>query len=267
MQLSQSQPATSPSPLKTLADSRYGTYVLPTVAILAFLVIWEIVVRLFQIPTFVLPAPTAILASIDNWGGVVWQNSLVTLQTTLLGFAIAVITGLLLGFLIGYSKLAYTMLYPILVGFNTIPKVAIVPLLAIWFGIGTIPAVLTAFLLAFFTIAVNVSLGLATVEPEMRDVLKSLGASQFELFQKVGFPHSLPYLFASLKIAISQAFIGSVISETVASNKGIGYLIVSATSTFDIAFAFLCLLALAVMGIVLYAICALIEQRTVHWIR
>jgi len=250
-----------------LLASRYGTYLLPAIAILVFFILWELTVTIFQIPTFVLPAPSAVFESIGNWGGVVWQNSLVTLQTTLIGFAIALVTGLILGFVIGYSKLAYTMLYPILVGFNTIPKVAIVPLLAIWFGIGTIPAIVTAFLLAFFTIAVNVSLGLATVEPEMLDVLKSLGASQWEVFQKVGFPHSLPYLFASLKIAISQAFIGSVISETVASNKGIGYLIVSATSNFDIALAFLCLLALAVMGIALYAIFAVIEQRTVHWIR
>lgn len=264
---SSTQPSANRVFWQRFLSSKAATYLLPTGAIALGLILWEIVVRVFAIPEFVLPAPSAIFGSLGNWGDVVWQNSLVTLQTTLIGFAIALVTGLLLGFLIGYSQLAYTTLYPILVGFNTIPKVAIVPLLAIWFGIGTIPAVLTAFLLAFFTIAVNVSLGLATVEPEMRDVLKSLGASQFELFQKVGFPHSLPYLFASLKIAISQAFIGSVISETVASNKGIGYLIVSATSTFDIALAFLCLFALGLMGIALYAICAVIEQRTVHWIR
>ncbi|MCU0566862.1 MAG: ABC transporter permease [Oculatellaceae cyanobacterium Prado106] len=248
-------------------SSRYATYLLPTLATITILIFWELIVHLFSIPAFILPAPSAILGSLGNWGMVVWQNSLVTLQTTLIGFAIALFTGLVLGFLIGYSKLVYTTLYPILVGFNTIPKVAIVPLLAIWFGIGTIPAVMTAFLLAFFTIAVNVSLGLSTVEPEMRDVLKSLGASQWEVFQKVGFPHSLPYLFASLKIAISQAFIGSVISETVASDRGIGYLIVTATSNFDIALAFLCLLTLAVMGIALYAIFAVVEQRTVHWLR
>jgi len=248
-------------------ESKSAAYLLPALAIVLILILWELVVKLFAIPTFILPAPSEILGSLGEWGDVVGQNALVTLKTTLIGFAIALITGLVLGFLIGYSKLIYTMLYPILVGFNTIPKVAIVPLLAIWFGIGTIPAVITAFLLAFFTIAVNVSLGLSTVEPEMRDVLKSLGASQWKVFQKIGFPHSLPYLFASLKIAISQAFIGSVISETVASDRGIGYLIVSASANFDIALAFLCLMTLAVMGIVLYAIFALVEQRTVHWLR
>ncbi len=253
--------------MEKFLKSKSANYVLPIAATVVLLVLWELVVRLFKIPEFVLPAPSAILAAWSAWSGVVIQNSWVTLSNTLMGFAIALVTGLLLGFLIGYSKVAYTTLYPLLVGFNTIPKVALVPLLAIWFGIGTIPAVLTAFLLAFFTIAVNVALGLATVEPEMQDVLKALGATKVEIFQKVGFPHSLPYLFASLKIAISQAFIGSVISETVASNKGLGYLIVSASSTFDIPLAFLCLIVLAIMGMVLYGICVAVEQRTVHWVR
>jgi NitT/TauT family transport system permease protein len=114
---------------------------------------------------------------------------------------------------------------------------------------------------------VNVAAGLATVEPEMQDVLRSLGASPWEVFQKVGFPHSLPYLFASLKVAISQAFIGSVISETVASNRGIGYVIVTASSSFNVPLAFLAILTLAAMGIVLYGCFALIEQRTIHWAR
>jgi NitT/TauT family transport system permease protein len=153
------------------------------------------------------------------------------------------------------------VLYPLLVGFNTIPKVALVPLLAIWFGIGAIPAIITAFTLAFFPIVVNVAAGLATVEPEMQDVLRSLGASRWEIFQKVGFPHSLPYLFASLKVAISQAFIGSVISETVASDRGIGYVIVSASASFNVALAFLAILSLAAMGIVLYGCFALVETR------
>ncbi|NES98753.1 MAG: ABC transporter permease subunit, partial [Desertifilum sp. SIO1I2] len=129
------------------------------------------------------------------------------------------------------------------------------------------PAIITAFLLAFFPIAVNVAVGLATVEPEMQDVLRSLGASQWEIFQKVGLPHSLPYLFASLKVAISLAFVGSVISETVASNAGLGYLIVSATSTFDVPLAFLGLSILGLMGILLYSVCLLLEVYWIPWQR
>jgi NitT/TauT family transport system permease protein len=141
------------------------------------------------------------------------------------------------------------------------------PLFALWFGIGTVPAILTAFLLAFFPIAVNVALGLDTVEPEMKDVMRALGASQIEIFQKVGFPHTLPYVFASLKVAISLAFVGTVISETVASNKGIGYLIVTASSNFDVPLGFAGLMVLAVMGTVLYALFAAAEKYLIYWAR
>ena len=115
--------------------------------------------------------------------------------------------------------------------FNGIPKVAFVPILVVWFGIGTVPAVLTAFLISFFPIVVNVATGLATLEPELEDVLRSLGATKIDILWKVGLPRSLPYFFASLKVSITLAFIGTVVSETVASNEGIGYLMMSAGSS------------------------------------
>ncbi|MEB3230138.1 MAG: ABC transporter permease, partial [Leptolyngbyaceae bacterium] len=252
--------------LKSMLASKQAMYGLPVAtAVLVFLV-WELVVRIFGIDEFVLPTPSAIFAEIPQWGGVVLKNAWTTLFTTLLGFAIALILGILVGFTIGYSKFASLTLYPLLIGFNTIPKVALVPLMSIWFGIGAVPAVITAFLLAVFPIAVNVASGLATVESEMQDVLVALGASRFEIFQKVGFPHTMPYLFASLKVAISQAFIGSVIAETVASNGGIGYVILSASSNFDVPLAFLALLSLAVMGVALYSIFVVLEKRFVHWV-
>lgn len=246
--------------------SKHAVYVLPTLTTVILFVVWELASRLFSIPEFILPAPSVILAEIAPWGGVVSKNALITLLTTLGGFVSALALGVLLGFAIGYSKFANLTLYPLLIGFNTIPKVALVPLMSIWFGIGAVPAVLTAFLLAFFPIAVNVAIGLATVETEMQEVLVSLGATRFEIFQKVGFPHTMPYLFASLKVAISQAFIGSVIAETVASNGGIGYVILTASSNFNIPLAFLALLSLAVMGTILYSIFVVLEKRLVHWI-
>jgi NitT/TauT family transport system permease protein len=251
---------------KSLMDSKHGAYLLPLATTLLLLVVWEVSVRLFSIPEFILPAPSAILAEIPQWGAAVAKNAWTTLFTTVIGFLMALVLGVLLGFVLGYSKLANLTIYPLLIGFNTIPKVALVPLMSIWFGIGAVPAILTAFLLAFFPIAVNVAIGLATVEPEMQDVLVSLGASRFEIFQKVGLPHTMPYLFASLKVAISQAFIGSVIAETVASNGGIGYVILSASSSFNVPLAFLSLLALAVMGIALYGIFVGLEKRFVHWL-
>ncbi|MFT0786970.1 ABC transporter permease [Synechococcus sp. H55.10] len=246
-------------------QTKAASLLLPVVTLLLTLALWEAGVRLLQVPRFVLPAPSAIWQSMQEWDEVILGHSLFTLSSTLLAFGLALVGGILLGSLIGSSRLAHLCLYPLLVGFNTIPKVALVPLLAIWFGLGMIPAVITAFLLAFFPIAVNVAVGLETVEPEMRDVLRSLGASGWEIFLKVGLPHSLPYLFASLKVAISLAFVGAVIAETVASNRGLGYLIVSASSSFDVPLAFAGLVALGLMGVLLYSFFAALERYLLAW--
>jgi NitT/TauT family transport system permease protein len=155
-------------------------------------IVWEIVVLLFSIPKFILPAPTDIWASLLQWHQAIWTHALQTLYTTLVGFGLAVVFGLVLGWLVGYSAIMYSALYPLLIGFNSVPKVALVPLLVIWFGIGTVPAILTAFLIAFFPIVVNVATGLATLEPELQDVLRSLGANKWEIFVKWGCPALCP---------------------------------------------------------------------------
>lgn len=245
--------------------TKAASIILPAVTITLSIVLWQVGVRLLNVPRFILPAPTEIIGAMNQWSQVIMRHSLITVGSTLLAFILALVGGVLLGSIIGSSRLAYLSLYPLLVGFNTIPKVALVPLLAIWFGLGLIPAVVTAFLLAFFPIAVNVAVGLETVETEMRDVLRSLGASGWEIFVKVGLPHSMPYLFASLKVSISSAFVGSVISETVASNGGLGYLIVSASSSFDVPLAFAGLVALGIMGILLYTFFAALERYVLAW--
>jgi NitT/TauT family transport system permease protein len=237
----------------------------PWVATLALLLIWEIACAVFKVPEFVLPRPTVVVAALVEWAGPIWLHASHTLVTTILGFALSVVAGVLIGIAVGSSRLAYRGFYPMLVGFNSIPKVAIVPVLVIWFGIGTIPAVLTAFLMSFFPIAVNVATGLATVEPEMEDVLRSLGARSSDIIIKVGLPRALPYFFASLKVAITLAFVGSVISESIASNRGIGTLMVQASSDFRIALVFAGLLVTAAMGIAMYAGFAMLELRTTHW--
>ncbi|WP_088893286.1 ABC transporter permease [Leptolyngbya ohadii] len=253
--------------MNNFLKSKSASFILPFIATVLLFVFWELVVIIFKIPPFSLPAPSNILAATIQFAQPLMANAMRTLWTTLLGFSFAVLVGVLLGFVIGYSRIAYLMLYPLLVAFNTIPKAAIVPLLAIWFGANAIPATITAFLLAFFPIAVNVALGLDTVEPEMKDVLRSLGASQVETFQKIGFPHTLPYIFASLKIAVSFAFIGAVISESVASNAGLGYLIVQATADFNVPLAFAGLMVLALMGVILYGFFVLAEKKIIYWAR
>ena len=253
--------------LERFARSKKATIVMPIITTVLLFLLWELLTFIFKVPVYNLPAPSVILNSMITKWPVIVENSTQTLMTTLIGFVLAIVTGMFLGFVIGYSRIACVILYPILVGFNTIPKVALVPLFALWFGIGTVPAILTAFLLAFFPIAVNVALGLDTVEPEMKDVMRALGASNVEVFQKVGYPHTLPYVFASLKVAISLAFVGTVISETVASNRGIGYLIVGASSNFDVPLGFAGLLMLGIMGTALYGLFALIEKKVIYWAR
>jgi NitT/TauT family transport system permease protein len=140
-----------------------------------------------------------------------------------------------------------------------------VPILVIWFGIGAVPAVLTAFLISFFPIVVNVATGIATLEPELKDVLRSLGARPLDILLKVGLPRAMPYFFASLKVAVTLAFVGSVISETIAGNRGIGYLMLQASSSFRVPLVFAGLIVVAVMGIGMYALFAVIERRMTGW--
>ena len=238
---------------------------MPWFFVLGSVTAWELACIVLRIPSFVLPRPSIVLLTLYERLGPIIDNSWMTLLRTLLGFALAVVLGALLGVAIGSSRLIYRGLYPVLIGFNSIPKVAVVPLFVIWFGIGTIPAVLTAFLVSFFPIAVNVATGLATIEPELLDVMRSLGATKYKILIKVGLPRAMPYFFASLKVAITLAFVGTIISETVAANKGIGYLMMAATANFDTPLVFAGLVVIAVMGIAMYAIFAMIEHRMTFW--
>jgi NitT/TauT family transport system permease protein len=237
----------------------------PWLYTVALFVIWEAVVRVFQIPEFFLPTPTAVARAIYDYWPAIYRNSLVTLWSTMVGFLLAVAFGLALGLLVGWSRSIYAGLYPLMVGFNAIPKVAVVPILVLWFGIGFMPAMLTAFLISFFPIVVNVATGLATIEPELEDVLKALGASKLDIMRKVGIPRSLPYFFGSLKVAITLAFVGSVVSESVASNNGIGNLMLQAQAQFVVPLIFAGLIALAVEGIVMYWLMAVLERRMTGW--
>jgi len=238
---------------------------LPLAVFVGLVLVWEATVKVLHVQPIVLPPPSGVALTMAQTAGPIAFHAWHTLVTTLLGFVAAVGLGLLLGFAIGGSATVNDAFYPLLVGFNSIPKAAVVPLLVMWFGIGTAPAVLTAFLLAFFPVAVNVAVGLATLEAELRDVLRSLGASRWQIFRKVGVPRTMPLFFASLKVAVSSAFVGSVISETVASNAGIGYLMAVAASDFNTRLAFGGLAVLAAMGVLLYGIFAVIERRVTAW--
>jgi NitT/TauT family transport system permease protein len=261
--VSEELPARPPKPFYLRRKTQRR--ILPWLVIIAMFLVWELAVWVFRIEPFVLPAPSAVFAAMWEYRWPLLENSWQTFMTTALGFVFAVIIGLLTGVAIGSSSLVYDGFYPALIGFNSIPKVAVVPILVIWFGIGTIPAVITAFLIAFFPILVNVATGIATLEPELQDVLRALGAKRWQVIMKVGLPRAMPYFFASLKVAITVAFVGSIVAETVAANKGIGHLMLVASSRFEVPLAFGGLLVTSIMGIGMYVIAEAIERRMTGW--
>jgi NitT/TauT family transport system permease protein len=237
----------------------------PVLLLIAVLLVWEILCRALQVSEFIFPAPSAIIASLVEFAGVIATHAWRTFWTTMVGFAIAIAVGVLLGFLIGSSRVAYAAVYPLMTAFNALPKAAFVPILVVWFGIGAGPAILTAFLISFFPIMVNISTGLATLEPELEDVLRVLGAKRTDVLFKVGLPRSLPYFFASLKVAITLAFVGTTVSEMTASNEGIGYLLISAGSALRMPLAFAGLVVIAAMAMAMYELFAYIEKHTTGW--
>ncbi len=237
----------------------------PLICTAATFLLWELFCKALSISTFVLPAPSDIALSLWQFRRQIGLHSFHTAWMTIAGFGLAVAFGIALGLLFGASRFFYAGFYPLLVGFNTVPKVAVVPILVLWFGVGWLPAVLPAFMISFFPIVVNVATGLATIEPETEDVLKALGASKLQIMTKVGIPRSLPYFFGSLKVAITLAYIGSVIAEYNASRFGIGNLMARASADFNVPLLFASLVALAILGVAMYMATVWLENRMTGW--
>ncbi len=185
----------------------------------------------------------------------------------MLGFGLSIVVDVLLGFLVGSSRMAYAALYPLMVALNSMPKAAVVPILVVWFCIGLGPGILTTFLISFFPITVNIATGLPTLEPELEDVLYVLGARRWDVLVKVGLPRSMPYFYGSLKVAITLAFVGTVQEEMTADDSGIGYLMQTAGSQQRMSLAFAGLVTIGVMAIAMYELFSWLEKRTTGWAR
>ena len=237
----------------------------PWILLVAVVILWEAICRGFNVSEFIFPAPSRIWAATVEHAGTIWGHAVRTFWVTMVGFGISILVGVLLGFLIGSSRVAYAAMYPLMTAFNALPKAAFVPILVVWFGIGAGPAILTAFLISFFPIMVNIATGLATLEPELEDVLRVLGARRWDVLIKVGLPRSMPYFYGSLKVAITLAFVGTTVSEMTAANEGIGYLLISAGSSMQMGLAFSGLLVVGIMAMAMYELFSLIEKRTTGW--
>jgi NitT/TauT family transport system permease protein len=156
--------------------------------IIGFFLLWEFLCVAFKVSDLVIPRPSQILVTLWNYKAALWPHTLQTLYTTMVGFALGIVIGILLGMLIGSSRIAYDVAYPLLVGFSSIPKVAVMPIFVLWFGAGTVPAILTAMIMCIFPIVVNIATGLATTEPELEDVMRTLRASKLDILWNVGLP-------------------------------------------------------------------------------
>lgn len=235
------------------------------IALALIFLIWEALVQLFKVPRYILPAPTAIVSTILRYGSYLLENLLDTTVSALAGLAIATVTSFTLSIAMSYSRAFRDTLFPLLASFNTIPRAALVPLLVIWFGLGWTPRVLTAFLLAFFPMIVPVLTAMTTVEKELVELLTAYGASKMQILVKVSIPKSLPYLMSSLHTGLTSAYVGAVIAEMIASDKGIGYVILSSSSRLDTSLVFACLILLSVTTLVASKIISVIEKRVAKW--
>ncbi len=237
----------------------------PWLLLVAVIVLWQIICSGFGVSEFIFPSPWRIWTQFWEFKQIIAGHAWRTFWVTMAGFGIAIVVGVLLGFVIGSSRIAYSAVYPLMTAFNALPKAAFVPILVVWFGIGIGPAILTAFLISFFPIMVNIATGLATLEPELEDVLRVLGAKRWDVLMKIGLPRSLPYFYGSLKVAITLAFVGTTVSEMTAANEGIGYLLISAGSSMQMGLAFAGLMVVGAMAMGMYEIFSAIEKHTTAW--
>lgn len=237
-----------------------------TPAIYAVIILlWELLSRLFSIPSWILPAPSEILSTAITWAPELLSNSLVTLSKSVVGFALGLALSLPLAVIIAFTTIARRVLYPILLGLQSVPKIALAPLVILWLGVGQWPKIVIVILVCFFSILVNVVAGFEAVPKSMLDLMHSLRASEIVTFRRLRVPIAMPYLFTGCKIAISFAVVGAVIGEFVAAQEGLGYMILMSTAQAKTPLAFACLVALTIISVVLFYAIELLEKRFITW--
>lgn len=229
------------------------------------LLIWEITVFALKVRPIMLPAPHAILLELGSEWAWYLGHCWYTLLTTLAGFSLAVVVGVLVAIMLVGSPLFENTIYPLIVAFNSVPKVAIAPLFVIWMGTGAEPKISIAFLIAVFAIIVDAAHGLRSVSTDVMDLGKVLKGSAWDFFFKVRLPGALPSILAGMKVAISLALVGTIVGEFVASQRGLGYVILSAQGTFDTVRVFAAIGLLSIIGILLYAAIAWLEWHASKW--
>lgn len=230
---------------------------------LSVVVAWQLAVPLLGVSEFVLPTPAAIIERFARDFTLIAHHSLVTLVETLAGFIIAAVAGIATAFAVFYSRVFERAFYPLLVAMQTVPKVALAPLLVLYLGYDFAPKCFLAFLLAYFPIVIATVVGLQGLDKAIVDLVRSMGASEWKTFFKIRLPAALPSIFGGLKVGISLAVIGAVIGEYVAAERGLGYLQLQASAQFDTTLSFTALVVISVLGVITFWAIELFERRAV----
>ena len=237
----------------------------PAVVIVALLGVWQGAVWLFQVPRWLLPPPSSIAVELVASKGLLWSHTLVTLQEVFIGFALAVVVGIVLAVGIAYSRLMERSIYPFVVASQTVPIIAIAPLLLIWVGYGMASKVIVVGLISFFPIVVNMVDGLKSVDGDMVNMMRTMGASRWQVFTKLQVPTSLPFLFSGMKIGIAVSVIAAVIAEWVGASAGLGYLMTLSVPYFLTARVFAAIVVLSFIGVGLFLLTGVVERLVVPW--
>ena len=237
----------------------------PLAGILVFLAVWEVGVRVLKVPPYLMPPPSSVAqVMVQDFNKLVFHGWVTTYEM-LLGYALAVVVAIPLAIAITASQRFDRFVTPQLLFFQVVPKVAIAPLFLVWFGVGTTPKVLVAFLISFFPIVIDAAVGLRSMSSEMRDLARSMGASRWQVFAQFRLPTSLPYLFSGLKVAATLAVAGAVVGEFVGADKGLGYLLLVTNSNMETALMFATIVALTIIGLVFFYAVEFLEQLLIPW--
>jgi len=246
-------------------SDRIAKVVYPAVVLVVVLAVWQWGADRSLFPSYILPAPSVVAVRIADTFWVMLDHAAVTTMEILVGFALAVLFGVFLAWMIAYVRVFEQAFYPWLVFIQVLPKVALGPLLVVWIGVGFLPKIMVSFLLAFFPIMIDTLVGLKSVPRDYVFLLRSMGAGPLTRFWRFQLPYALPHIFASLKVGITLAAVGAIVGEFIGADKGLGYVLIVATGTMDTTLLFVALAWISLLSLVLYALIGVFERIFVSW--
>jgi NitT/TauT family transport system permease protein len=237
----------------------------PLIFFAVLLILWEILVEVIKVPSFILPPPRDLWTSFIKKLPILGNHSLITFVEAVGGFTFSLVLGVTFAIAVVYSRHLQNTLYPLIVILYAMPKSAFAPLMVIWVGYGLTSKIAIAFLVAFFPIVVNTVVGLKEVEPELLELARINRGSQFDVFKKIRLPNAIPFMFAGIKVAIVLSVTGAIVAEFVAANEGLGYLVLQANYSLDTAFALVVLIILAVLSLGLFWLVEIVQRKIAPW--